>query len=247
LNIFSGNLEQFIQNFKDHTLKEPQERVFSAYINSYSFFLFDHSKDYRAYLTKAHFCYCDGTLAKWTFYILRRWKLYRYSSTDFLGRIFSFLDEKKCRVSILGYPQDDLRIIELFLVHLYPQIKFNFLQGYFQENQEPEILTLLNKAQPNVIFLGLSPPFQEAFIFRNQHLLPKSFIFPIGNGLRYMCNLEKRCPLPFRNWGLEWLYRIYTKPKLWRRYLVSFLWWPLWLYKHKKNLQIQKTLHNEAK
>lgn len=84
--------------------------------------------------------------------------------------------------------------------------------GYFTPEDEAEIISQINEAKPDVVFVGLGFPKQEEFIHRNKDKL--NFKIIIGNGgvIDILAGVNKRAPEIFIKLNLEWLYRLLQQP-----------------------------------
>jgi N-acetylglucosaminyldiphosphoundecaprenol N-acetyl-beta-D-mannosaminyltransferase len=90
------------------------------------------------------------------------------------------------------------------------------------KDQEKEFTCLLERASPDVLWVGLSTPKQEKWIYEHR----SNFTVPVmlGVGAAFDMNSGKlqRAPKWMRDCGLEWLFRLASEPRrLWRRYLVT--------------------------
>lgn len=100
----------------------------------------------------------------------------------------------------------------------------------FEQNAEESarVLTAIQEAAPDILFVGLGVPKQELWVWENTAKLPVGVAFPIGAALDTTAGLRKRAPLWAQKTGIEWLYRLAMEPKrLWRRYLIGntrFVW-----------------------
>ena len=90
------------------------------------------------------------------------------------------------------------------------------------------MLNAINAAAPDVLWVGMTAPKQEKWIFENRGRLNAKFAGAIGAALDYYSGRVKRSHPFFRRFGLEWLMRLLRQPRrLWRRTFVSapvFLW-----------------------
>ncbi len=96
----------------------------------------------------------------------------------------------------------------------------------------------IERARPDLLFVGLGAPKQEYWIERHSHL-PAKVMMGIGGSFELVAGFRKRAPLLVQRAGCEWLWRLCMEPRrLWKRYLVGntiFLvvvfkqWWNQWL------------------
>lgn len=87
---------------------------------------------------------------------------------------------------------------------------------------------LVRNAQPDVLWVGLSTPKQEAWMAEYRALLGVPVMIGVGAAFDFLTGRTSQAPGWMREHGLEWFFRLATEPRrLWRRYLIGgskFLW-----------------------
>ncbi|MGA7342877.1 MAG: WecB/TagA/CpsF family glycosyltransferase [Terracidiphilus sp.] len=87
--------------------------------------------------------------------------------------------------------------------------------------EKDEIVRAINAARPDVLWVCLGCPKQEAWIDEFKDKLDVPVLLAVGLALDILAGAKGRAPSFMRNFGLEWLYRLFQEPRrLWRRYLV---------------------------
>ena len=89
--------------------------------------------------------------------------------------------------------------------------------GYFKKDGEENdaVIDLINKENPDVLFVCLGAPAQEKWIYANRSQLPGvSLLLGLGGSLDGYAGTVKRAPKIFIKLGLEWLWRLIKEP--WR-------------------------------
>ena len=80
----------------------------------------------------------------------------------------------------------------------------------------------INEARPDVLWVGMTAPKQEKWIYENRSGLDVKFIGPIGAVFDFYAGSVKRSHPLFQRMGLEWLPRLIRQPRrLWRRNFIS--------------------------
>lgn len=96
------------------------------------------------------------------------------------------------------------------------------------DEDQPEIVSRINEAKPDVLFVALGNPKQELWMSRNAARLDVRVMIGIGGTFNFIAGRVKRAPRWMQRGGLEWIYRIIQEPRrLWKRYaygLVKFSW-----------------------
>ena len=96
------------------------------------------------------------------------------------------------------------------------------------ETEEAEVQALIAAAAPDILWVGLSTPKQERWMYSNREKIQVPVMLGVGAAFDMSSGCVKRAPEWMGKSGLEWLYRLSLEPKrLWRRYLINgpkFAW-----------------------
>jgi len=87
--------------------------------------------------------------------------------------------------------------------------------------EDKEIVTLISRAAPDVLWVGLGTPKQERWMHEHRDQLQAPVLVSVGAAFDILSGRRKQAPRWMREHGLEWLFRLLQEPRrLWRRYLV---------------------------
>ena len=90
------------------------------------------------------------------------------------------------------------------------------------EEEERDFAGRVQEAAPDVLWVGLSTPKQERWMFEHRHTLRVPVMLGVGAAFDLNSGRLRRAPWWMRENGLEWLYRLLVEPRrLWKRYLVT--------------------------
>jgi N-acetylglucosaminyldiphosphoundecaprenol N-acetyl-beta-D-mannosaminyltransferase len=79
---------------------------------------------------------------------------------------------------------------------------------------------MINSANPDIVWVGLSTPKQERWMSRFRGLLDAPVLVGVGAAFDVHAGRVPQAPMWMRSSGLEWLFRLSVEPRrLWRRYL----------------------------
>lgn len=94
--------------------------------------------------------------------------------------------------------------------------------GYFPSADESILIDKINAAKPDVLWVGLGKPKEQAFCLRHKDKLDVPVIITCGGCFNYITGDYQRAPMTMQRMGLEWLHRAVTEPRkfLWR-YLTT--------------------------
>jgi N-acetylglucosaminyldiphosphoundecaprenol N-acetyl-beta-D-mannosaminyltransferase len=83
------------------------------------------------------------------------------------------------------------------------------------------MVAAVNRARPDVLFVGLGGPKQEKWMARNLDRLEARVSIGVGAALDLLAGRVSEPPAWMTRVGLEWLFRLVHEPaRLWRRYLL---------------------------
>lgn len=89
------------------------------------------------------------------------------------------------------------------------------------QEEDDEVVSLINRARPDIVWVGLGAPKQERWMSEHQSRLTASILVGVGAAFDFHTGRIAQAPPWMREHGLEWLFRLSREPaRLWRRYLV---------------------------
>mgnify|MGYP002614623475 FL=1 len=99
----------------------------------------------------------------------------------------------------------------------------------FSEEDNKAIIEAINKADPDLLWIGMTAPKQEKWTYSHWNELNiHCHVGTIGAVFDFFAGTVERAPIWWQEHGLEWAYRLVKEPKrMWRRYIIGnslFLW-----------------------
>lgn len=168
----------------------------------------------------------DGIGIVWAEKVLNGNKIKKIAGFD----VFMFLMQKLNKTSgscfFLGASEETLKKIETNIKIEFPYIQVhNYSPPYKAEfSMEDSMLMCakVNAVKPNVLFVGMTAPKQEKWVYQNKEQLSADIICSIGAVFDFYAGNVKRSSPFWISLGLEWLPRFLKEPRrLARRNLVS--------------------------
>jgi N-acetylglucosaminyldiphosphoundecaprenol N-acetyl-beta-D-mannosaminyltransferase len=96
------------------------------------------------------------------------------------------------------------------------------------EAEKMEVDSRIQAAAPDVVWVGLSTPKQERWMFEQRRRLTVPLMAGVGAAFDFIAGTAKQSPAWMRENGLEWFFRLIQEPRrLWQRYLIlgpQFAW-----------------------
>lgn len=141
--------------------------------------------------------------------------------------------ETKKRVMFMGSSERVLSLIKEHAKVDYPNLEVvTYSPPYkpeFSEEDNTAIITAINDANPDLLWIGMTAPKQEKWAYCHwKELNIHCHVGTIGAVFDFYAGTAKRAPLWWQKHSLEWFYRLCIEPKrMWKRYLLGnplFLW-----------------------
>lgn len=87
--------------------------------------------------------------------------------------------------------------------------------------EDVEVIETINRTAPDVVWVGLSTPKQERWMYEHRNRLLASVLVGVGAAFDINSGIKKQAPKWMQEHGLEWFFRLLHEPRrLWRRYLL---------------------------
>jgi len=87
--------------------------------------------------------------------------------------------------------------------------------------EDEEVVSLINAARPDVLWVGLSTPKQEQWMYEHKDRLFVPVVVGVGAAFDLNSGRSRQAPNWMQEHGLEWFFRLLQEPRrLWRRYLI---------------------------
>ncbi len=116
---------------------------------------------------------------------------------------------------------------------------------YLFENdpaEENKAIQMIRDAQPDILFIAMSCPRQDKWLYKNKEKLAVPVQIGVGAAFNFITGHEKRAPQWMQNIGMEAVYRFFQRPKeIWRRVAINapyffVLLFDLFTYRTQKTL-----------
>jgi len=167
----------------------------------------------------------------------------RVAGTEFFIELTKLCNEQKnINVFFLGSTEE---VLESFVI----QVNKNFpnvnvcgtysppFKAEFSDQDNQAMIDAINAAETNVLWVGMTAPKQEKWIYQNKDKLNVNFIGAIGAVFDFYSGTKKRAPEWICKLGLEWLPRLLREPgRLWKRNFVSSPLFLIAVFKQKMGL-----------
>lgn len=93
---------------------------------------------------------------------------------------------------------------------------------------------LFTQTNLDIIFVALGVPEQEMWSRANKaNCTGTKLILTVGGGVDFLTGQQKRSPLLFRKFGVEWLWRLVRQPSRLKRIFTAIIIFPYYVWKYR--------------
>jgi len=156
-------------------------------------------------------------------------KAKKMAGIEFSATLIQKCAEKGFSVGFIGATEETIQAMQSELKNQYPNINICFARnGYFSEQDFPEIAEQLRHAQPSMLLVALGAPKQEYIIDELRKIIPQTLMIGVGGSFDVWAKKVNRAPVIFRMFGLEWFYRLLKQPSRFSRMFPAL---PLFIFR----------------
>lgn len=172
----------------------------------------------------------DGQSIVWASRFLGNYLPERVTGIDLMQELVRMAAQKNYKCFFLGARQDVInKVVDLYTQNYGSEFIAGYRNGYFSKEQEPEIARTIAESGAQLLFVAITSPRKENFLYKYQEILSGvNFTMGVGGSFDVISGVTKRAPYWMQKIGMEWFFRFAQEPRrMWRRYLFGnsmFIW-----------------------
>ena len=215
--VFAGPLTQI-------TLSEERQVVNT--INPHSYVVAKSDGLFREALHHSDVLLPDGSGIVLAAKVLKHENIRKIAGADLHAHLLQLLEERGGRCFYMGASGETLEKIKARLEREYPNITVGCYSPPYKSEFSTEENAMMLEA--DVLFVGMTAPKQEKWVYANKERINARLICSIGAVFDFYAGTVQRPGAFWIDWHLEWLPRLLQEPRrLWKRNLIST---PLFLF-----------------
>lgn len=205
----------------------PNYKIVGSTINPHSFCVAKEDMVFKSALMSSDILIPDGVGVVWASKFLYNKSICKISGFDMHLHFLLLLQKNGGgRVFYLGSSNKTLSRIVDRINREFPLLDVKVFsppfKSDFSDEDNTRMINAINEFKPDVLFVGMTAPKQEKWVFFNKSKVSANVICSIGAVFDFYAGTIKR---PSKFWidlGLEWFPRFIKEPRrLWRRNLIS--------------------------
>ena len=220
-----------VDTCSDEIMAKIEARICKSWLacfNPHSFAVARHDKSFSDALKAANWLLPDGVGIIIASMIFGGQIKSRITGSEIFHSLNARINDKKqMSVFFMGSTNEVLDKICENMSISYPNVKIAgsfsppFKEGFSQAEID-EMVEKINLVKPDVLWVGMTAPKQEKWIFENIEKLDVHFIGAVGAVFDFFSGKIERPSVIFQKLYLEWLIRLIKQPtRLWQRTLIS--------------------------
>lgn len=226
----------------DSTLESillKKDKVVINTINAHSYIVAKKDLEFRESLLNSDILLPDGEGIVTMVKRLKSKKISKIAGADIHQFLLEHADKEKLKCFYLGSSKAVLKTIEERVNIEFPNVNVSSysppFKEFFSDEENKEIVNQINVISPDILFIGMTAPKQEKWLYNNKEQINFKFAGAIGAVFDFYAGTKSRSPKWMIELKLEWLYRALTSWRLTKRYLYSNPLFLLELFKLRLN------------
>jgi N-acetylglucosaminyldiphosphoundecaprenol N-acetyl-beta-D-mannosaminyltransferase len=215
-------MQETLQVIDDNISKG--EQLHHVVVNAGKIVAMQTDKQLRQSVNESDLINADGQAVVWASKVLLKPLKERVAGIDLMINLVDMAHKKNYKVFFFGAKEDVVKkVVDIYSTQYSENIIAGYRNGYFKKEEEKSIAKQISDSGANILFVAISSPTKENFLYENKTLLKSvNFVMGVGGSFDVVSGKVKRAPIWMQNYGFEWFYRFAQEPKrMWKRYLVG--------------------------
>lgn len=221
-NIYSDDLSKV----------DLERKIIINTINPHSYCISKKEVVFQESLKNSDVLLPDGIGIVWASQFLLGKKIKKIAGADVHLHFLNMANQHNLKVFYLGASDETLSKIKKRITIEFPNCNVATFSPPFKSNfsdQENEIMfQQINLVQPDILFVGMTAPKQEKWVYQNEVNINATIICSIGAVFDFYAGTVKRSSPFWINIGLEWLPRLLKEPR--RLFYRNFISTPKFIF-----------------
>lgn len=226
--IHNLDMEQTVSLVEDAI--ENRQQIHHVAVNAGKIVKMQNDLQLRESVNNSDLINADGQAVIWASKFLNQPLKERVAGIDLMEKLVKLANQKQYRIFLFGAKEEVVSEVANRYTQTYGEgIIAGYRNGYFNKDQEAEIAQAIADSGAHILFVAITSPIKENFLYQNRKALASvNLIMGVGGSFDVVAGVTKRAPMWMQKAGLEWFYRFLQEPRrMWKRYLVGntkFIW-----------------------
>ena len=207
----------------EHAIKQKKQ-LHHTVVNAGKIVAMQEDMDLRKSVNEADIINADGQAVVWASKFLNKPIKERVAGVDLMDNLVRLAAKNEYKIYLLGAKEEVVsKLTQIYTEKYDKNLVSGYRNGYFKEEDEAAIIEDIVQSDAQMLFVAISSPFKENFLYRHREALSQvNFIMGVGGSFDVFTGKVKRAPVWMQKTGMEWFFRLIQEPKrMWRRYLIG--------------------------
>ena len=203
---------------------DSKRQIHHVVVNAGKIVALQEDLELRRSVNESDLINADGQAVVWASRVLGKPIVERVAGIDLMEELVEMAHKKKYKIFFFGAKEEIVgRVVQIYSERYSPDLIAGYRNGYFDKQDEKSIAQSISDSGAQLLFVAISSPTKENFLYQNKELLTGlNFIMGVGGSFDVVAGKVKRAPLWMQKMGLEWFFRFLQEPgRMWKRYLVG--------------------------
>ena len=184
-------------------------------LNPYKIHRIKSNTDLKVISSKSSMQIACGSGIKWAARVLGSPLKERIPTLSFIMDLVRISEIKEYTIFLVGGKPEIAERAFFNIKKSFPKIRIVGRHGgYFSHEREKSVIEAIRKSEPNIILVGMGFPKEDKWIYKVRAEFKNAVFISVGGSIDIISGEIKKAPPFFMKRGLEWFYRIITRP--WR-------------------------------
>lgn len=221
-NVDNLSMQETLQEIE--RVIESKQQLHHVVVNAGKIVAMQEDLKLRKSVNESNLINADGQAVVWASKILRKPIKERVAGIDLMVNLVDLAAKNNYKIFFFGAKEEVVKtVVGIYSEQYSSNIIAGYRNGYFKKDEEQDIALQIANSGANILFVAISSPTKENFLYENKAFLKGvNFVMGVGGSFDVVSGKVKRAPIWMQNIGLEWFYRFVQEPKrMWKRYLIG--------------------------
>ena len=210
-------------------------------INAHAFICAESDDRFKKSLLRSDIITPDGVGVTLALSFLKRVKINKVAGWDIHKFYLNQAEEKKLKVFYMGASDSTLNKIKEKIIIKFPNVQVDTysppFKPSFSKKDNEIIIKKINDFAPHILFVGVTAPKQEKWVYENIDFISCNIACSIGAVFDFFAETQKRASKIWIELNLEWLERFLRNPKkMYNRVFISIPKFLFFVIKNRKKI-----------
>jgi len=201
-----------------------KSQIHHTVVNAGKIVKMQENKELKQSVISADLINADGQAVVWAAKFLGKPIKERVAGIDLMQNLVAIASREELKIFFFGAKEEVVKkVVEIYSNNYSPNIIAGYRNGYFNKDEEVTIAQEIADSGANILFVAISSPIKENFLYTYRDILRKvNFTMGVGGSFDVVAGKVTRAPKWMQKNGLEWLHRVFQEPRrMFMRYLVG--------------------------